>query len=164
MKIAIISDIHDNLANLDKFLDWADKQDINVLLCTGDITNNESLQRLATGFKNNIYLVSGNQELYDPSDLEPENIHFLGRTGIVTLAGHKIGLCHEPYLIHELLEKRPDLDIVFYGHTHKPWIETQGDIKIVNPGTLGGMFQKATFAFWEPDKKNIELKILELIK
>ena len=155
MKIAIISDIHDNLANLDKFLDWADKQDINVLLCTGDITNNETLQKLATGFKNNIYLVSGNQELYDPIYLEAENIHFLGRTGIVTLAGNKIGLCHEPYLIHELLEKRPDLDIIFYGHTHKPWMKPRETLRLLILVPWEGFSKKLLLLFGSQIRKTL---------
>ncbi len=62
------------------------------------------------------------------------------------------------------MEKRPDLDIIFYGHTHKPWIEEQNQIKIVNPGTLGGVFQKATFALYDTGDRKLELKILETIK
>ena len=59
------------------------------------------------------------------------------------------------------VKKLGHCDIIFYGHTHKPWIEDRGGTSIVNPGTLGGVFQKATFTFWGNDK--LELKILELL-
>jgi len=54
-------------------------------------------------------------------------------------------------------------DIIFYGHTHKPWIEEKNGVKLVNSGTLGGVFQKATFAVWDTDQDEPELKIIDLI-
>jgi putative phosphoesterase len=165
MKIAIISDVHDNLSNLNKFINWANTNDVRVIFCTGDLTNEESAKNLAENFNKNIYIISGNVELYEPQLFhEYKNVHHLGETGIISLANTKFGLCHEPQYIHDLVKKRPDLDIIFYGHTHKPWIEKQGQTKIVNPGTLGGVFQKATFAVYNTDDKNLELKILETIK
>ena len=165
MKIAIISDVHDNLSNLNKFINWANTNDVGVIFCTGDLTNEESAKNLAENFNKNIYIISGNVELYEPQLFhEYKNVHHLGETGIISLANTKFGLCHEPQYIHDLVKKRPDLDIIFYGHTHKPWIEKQGQTKIVNPGTLGGVFQKATFAVYNTDDKNLELKILETIK
>jgi putative phosphoesterase len=165
MKIAIISDLHDNLKNLNKFINWANTNDISIVFCTGDLTNEESARHLAENFNKNIYIISGNIELYEPQLFhEYNNVHHLGRTGILSLANTKFGLCHEPHYIYDLMEKRPDLDIIFYGHTHKPWIEEQNQIKIVNPGTLGGVFQKATFALYDTGDRKLELKILETIK
>jgi predicted phosphodiesterase len=54
--------------------------------------------------------------------------------------------------------------IVFYGHTHEPWIEERRGVKVINPGTLGGVFANATFAVWDTEKKDIKLMILDLIK
>lgn len=165
MKIAIIADVHDNLPNLKKFINWANFNDIQIIICAGDLTNEETANYLADKFNKNIYIVSGNQELYEPSVFhDHDNVHHLGKTGIFLLAGIKIGLCHEPHYVHELLEKRPDLDFIFYGHTHKPWIEMHQDTKIINPGTLGGVFQKASFAIYDTDYKELKLKILENLK
>jgi putative phosphoesterase len=165
MKIAIISDIHDNLRNLNKFITWANNNNIGVIFCTGDLTNEESARVLAENFNKTIYIISGNVELYEPQLFHDyKNVHHLGQTGILSLANIKFGLCHEPHYIHELIEKRPDLDIIFYGHTHKPWIEKQGQTRVINPGTLGGVFQKATFAVYETETEKLELKILEMIK
>jgi uncharacterized protein len=167
MKIAIISDIHDNLPNLEKFLDWSIKEKVNVILCCGDVTKIETLNFLARKFALPIYLVRGNMEIFDQNEMDTEilihkNIVFLGRTGIIDLNGKKIGLCHEPFLIDEVLRIGP-CNMIFYGHTHKPWIEEKNGVKLVNPGTLGGVFQKATFAVWDTDRDEPELKILELL-
>jgi hypothetical protein len=161
MKIAIISDVHDNLVNLNKCLAWCDKEKINNLICCGDITNSETLEILSSKFKNKIYLVRGNLEIYDEEEVcQYANIKYLGRFGRFELDNKIIGVCHEPSFINKVLEagKR---DIIFYGHTHRPWIEEKNGIKHINPGTLGGVFQKATFAVWDTDKKEPELKILE---
>ena len=52
---------------------------------------------------------------------------------------------------------------MFYGHTHKPWFVGKNDIIIANPGTLGGVFYKASFAVLDTDTGKLELKILENI-
>lgn len=164
MKIGIISDIHDNLDNLHKFLNWANKEKLQTILCAGDVTNEETVETLAEEFLGTIYLVAGNAELYDPRVLnDNKNVVYLGRSGVFSIAGYTVGLCHEPYFIEKLLEKRPDLEMIFYGHTHKPWLEQENGIKIINPGTLGGVFYKASFAVWDNEKEKIELKILDLI-
>ena len=54
-------------------------------------------------------------------------------------------------------------DNIFYGHNHKPWEQTMGKTKLVNPGTLAGMFYKASFAVLDLEKSKLELIILERI-
>jgi len=159
MKIAIISDIHDNLVNLENCLNWCNKNGIKEIICCGDITNSETLNFLASNFKNTIHLIKGNIELYNEAELEQyRNIKYYSKIGKIELESIVIGFCHEPYLA-EKLARQGGYDIIFYGHTHKPWIEEKDEIKIINSGTLSAMFQKATFAVMEDDK--IELKILE---
>jgi len=103
-------------------------------------------------------LVRGNMELFEDSDLEKlENIHYGGRVAIWKIGDLDIGVCHEPYLIDKVREKGSP-DIIFYGHTHKPWEETRQGVRLVNPGTLGGVFSKSTFATY-----NLETGELELI-
>ena len=88
------------------------------------------------------------------------NINFLGRYGIVKIDGRQIGVCHEPWFAQKIQEETK-CDIIFYGHTHKPWEETKAGVRMINPGTLGGVFQKATFAVWNTNDDSVELKILE---
>ena len=163
MKVAIISDIHDNIPNLKKCLYYCMENNIEKIFCCGDVTNSETLKFLANNFQKEIYLVRGNMEIFE--EFEPEkykNIIYSGRIANFKLKRKKIGLCHEPFLLEYVL-KKGECDIIFYGHTHKPWIEKKNNYLFVNPGTLGAVFQKATFAVWDLKEDEPELKILELI-
>jgi hypothetical protein len=163
MYISIISDIHDNLPNLLKFLDWSEKNNIEKIICAGDITNSQTLKILSEKFAGDIFLVSGNAEIYNANELKKyPNIKFFGQTAIFEIEKYTIGLCHQPFLIEKVLEEK-DLNYIFYGHTHQPWTEERAGIKIYNPGTLGGVFYKASFAVWDIIKDKVELKILESI-
>lgn len=163
MKIVIVSDIHDNLTNLKKCLDWCGKNKVDNLVFCGDLTNSETLNFLSNKFERTIYLVKGNVEIYDEDEVkEYDNIEYFGKAGRFELDGKFIGFCHELYFIEEVLEKG-NCDIIFYGHTHRPWTSEKHGVKIVNPGTLGGMFEKATFAIWDTASDKLELKLLDTL-
>ena len=152
MKIAIISDIHDNLVNLKKCLGWCSANGVEQLVCCGDVANSETLQYLSEKFSGPIHLVKGNMEIFTDGEAEEfKNIIFYGKLARFELADKKIGACHEPFLIVKVLELGK-CDIVFYGHTHKPWESMENGARAINPGTLGGVFQKATFAVWDTEK------------
>lgn len=163
MLIAIIADIHDNLINLNKCLNWCKKNKIKKIICAGDLTNSETLSLLGKKFKNSIYLVRGNIELYGEKELKRfKNINYFGKTGRFKIDNQTVGLCHEAHFIDKVLPTG-HCDIIFYGHSHKPWLEEIDGFKIVNPGELGGMWGKATFATWNTKTNKLELKLLELI-
>jgi uncharacterized protein len=160
MKIAVISDIHDNLPNLKKCLAWCQKNQVKKLICCGDVTNSETLEILSEGFRGEIFIVCGNIELYQEAEVaDYKNYTFGCRTAVFEIDGKKVGVCHEPFLIDKVLAKEK-CDIVFYGHTHKPWMETRKGVPVVNPGTLGGVFSQATFATWDTKSGKLELKLL----
>lgn len=164
MKVVIISDIHDNLINLQKSLDWCEKNQVEELICCGDVCNSDTLKYLAENFIGVINLVRGNMELYEEKEIERyKNINYLGLFGIIELVGKKIGICHKPELINKVKESS-NCDLIFYGHTHQPWIREDGGVLIANPGTLGGVFFKASLAIWDSKTGGLELKILELMK
>lgn len=163
MRVAIISDIHDNLVNLEKCLSWCEKEKIAQLICCGDVTNAETLGVISELFGGVVHLVRGNLEIYKEEEIKKyDNIKYYGRYGRFEIDGKKIGICHEPWFVDDIL-RLEKCDIVFYGHTHEPWIEEQDGVKTINPGTLGAVFQKATFAVWDTTKSEPELKILELL-
>lgn len=162
MKFLIISDIHDNLVNLEKCAKWGRGQSIEDAVCCGDVVNSETLAYLSENFKT-MYLVRGNLEIYDESEVKKyKNINYLGRFGAFEIGGENIGLCHEPWYIQSVLNKKR-CGLVFYGHTHEPWIGEKNGVTTANPGTLGGVFTKATFAVWDSSSGGLELKILELL-
>lgn len=164
MKIAIISDIHDNLVNLEKFLNWANKSEIQELIFCGDLCAPATLAKvLAPRFKGKIHLVYGNvsdRELEMEKAKEFSHVIHYGDLGEFKVEEKRIALVHYPEEAKRLAEENK-YDIIFYGHSHTPWIKITGKTHLVNPGTLAGMFAKATFAVWDSKIGKIELKILE---
>jgi len=161
MKLAIISDLHDNIPYLESFLLYCENNKVETLLMCGDIANLDTLKQISVSFSGQIYLVKGNADTFYDEEI-PENITNLGETGIIELDSRKIGLCHEPFKIPNLLEEKPYL--IFHGHTHIPWIELKGETMIVNPGTLGGWRNPSTFAVWDLTRPAPELVRTDEIK
>ncbi|MEK7653636.1 MAG: metallophosphoesterase family protein, partial [Patescibacteria group bacterium] len=62
MKIAIISDSHDNIPNIEKFLGWAKENKIEMIIHCGDIASGETVKYLSENFKGKIHLVYGNMD------------------------------------------------------------------------------------------------------
>ena len=161
MKVAVIADIHDNLTNMERCLDFCRENNIEKMICCGDVTNSETLQYLSDNFSGEITLIQGNIELYGEQEVvEHGNINYLGRVGCTEIKDKVVGVCHEPFFIEKLLKERKDCNIIFYGHTHKPWEETKQNVRIVNPGTLGGMFSRPTYAIWKPETDELEMKFI----
>jgi len=164
MKIAIISDTHDNVPNLEKALKWMEKNKIQQIIHCGDLCAPSILKgTLAPGFKGAIHLVFGNvedRETTTKMSEEFEQVTHYKDLGEVEIGGKKIVFIHYPDKAKELAEAGK-YDLVFYGHNHKPWEEKIKQTRLINPGTLGGLFQKATFAVYDTETDNLELKILE---
>jgi uncharacterized protein len=164
MKIAIISDVHNNQANLRKCLDWCKLNAIETIICCGDLDNGDTLDYLARNFAGRIHLIMGNADNYDEEQLiRYKNIRIHDRKGgRLEFDKFAVGFCHEPYHIKHLFS-HGKFDLIFYGHTHKPWEGIENGVRLINPGTLGGIFQKATFAVWDSVENELDLKILELL-
>lgn len=200
MKIAIISDSHDNIANMEKALQWINKEGIKTIIHCGDLCAPSILREvIIPNFCGEIHLVHGN--VGDAEALEKiaknfKNVHIYNwhysiharrmikkqgtimGCGEIELNGIKIAFTHTPNNA-KTLAQTGKYDYVFYGHTHKPWIEQipitnkqtpnksqiinpkSSITNLVNPGTLAGMFYKATFAVLDTITTKLELKILE---
>ena len=164
MKIAILSDSHDNAPNIEKALEWINQNKIDQIIHCGDLCAPSILAEiLAPAFSGPIHLVFGNVE---DRDLMPKvvkdfpNVKHYGDVGEIEIDKKKIAFVHFPDKAKELA-RSGKYDFVFYGHTHKPWEEKFNDCRLINPGTLAGLFNKATFAFCDTKTGLFELKILE---
>ncbi len=177
MKVAIISDTHDNLATLDKFIAYAKENGILAVIHCGDIADGITLKRLAKKFSGQILAVFGNMDYHESLETAarkfPGQIQLFKNFGRTEIGGLKIGFCHFPETAKRACETPQEnhdysqenkFDFVFYGHTHKPWIEEINGCKVANPGTLAGMFYKAAFAVLDADTKKLELKLIEKLR
>ena len=165
MKIAVVSDIHSNLANFKKALDWIKKEKVKVLIHCGDMGSPMILREIAEAFSGEIHLVFGNiEDRYRLTKivygLENKNAFLHEEVGEIEVDGRKIAFCHFPKVAKALAQSQK-YNLVFYGHTHKPWEEKVGKCRLVNPGNLLGAPYKPTFAIFDTKTNKLELKILE---
>lgn len=151
MRFAIVSDTHDNINNFNKAIDWLNKEKIEVMLHCGDVCNQSTIDEAKKNFKGEILFVKGN------GDYHLENYQDIME---VNLGDKKVAFIHYPDLAKKLAESGK-YEMVFYGHTHKPWEEKIGKCRLVNPGELAGQRFKPTFAVYDTETDKLELKILE---
>jgi len=62
MQVAITSDIHNNLANLKKVLDYCNSKKIGTMICCGDLASLETLDFLNDNFAGEIFYCFGNMD------------------------------------------------------------------------------------------------------
>jgi putative phosphoesterase len=160
MKIAIISDTHDNLENLKKFFDFSKKEGIQLVIHCGDVCNGETLKEIEKNF-DQIYLAFGNCDIKDGILKEAKKTKIFEKEGILEIDGLKIGFCHAFNLKEKILE---NFDFYFFGHTHWPFLKKEKNCFLANPGNLAGLYFKASFAVLNTKTRDLELKILEKIK
>lgn len=163
MKIAIISDSHDHLANLKKVLDAV--TDADILIHCGDLVAPFVIKDFGDQFKKPIHIVWGNndgdQPLIEQNARSYPNITLHGEEGRLEVEGRKIAVTHSPGRAEELAETESH-DLVCYGHTHRAEIHQKGKTIVVNPGDVMGRFDsKAHFAIYDTDTGKVELKSVE---
>jgi len=171
MRIAIISDSHDNLANLKKVLDWLKKNKIAALIHCGDVFRKETVSFISQNFKGKIYI-----SLADVDDdiKRIPRVKIYEKFGELKKDGKKIAFCHFPEKARELANSQKlapyraakggsdaGYDLVFYGHLHKPWKTKIRKTILANPGNVAGIFFKPTFAVYDTKTDKLDLKILE---
>lgn len=162
MKIAIISDTHDNIPNIQKALGWINKEGIEILLHCGDISTKETMESISSSFKGKITAVFGNMDINPSKGWKFPNVQIFEETAEIEIGGKKIAIVHKPDKAKELALSQK-YDIVFYGHTHKPWKEKIGECLLANPGNIANLFFKPSFAVYDTETGNLELKILETL-
>lgn len=164
MKVAIFSDLHDNLPNLNLFLSWVIKNQVGSLIFCGDLANNETLKYLAENFTDKIYMVGGNADSFYLSDTKKfKNIIYAEDKLVFKIDNQKIIIAHKPNDLRRYLSENNSYNFAFYGHTHKPWIKQEDGVIVANPGTLKEVFGKSSFAILDSETGKLELKILETI-
>ncbi len=146
MKIAVMADSHDNLANLERAIARANEEQCAHLLHLGDIVAPFTAQRLRE-FKGLVRAVFGNND-GEKLGLQRAFTTFGGTIENpplkLELAGRKIAMMHDPFLIEEVA-KSHEMDYIFYGHLHKARLQHYGRTTTLNPGDLSGWMAEPTF-------------------
>jgi len=155
MRIAVISDIHDNVWKLEAALKEIRELQPEALICCGDLCSPFIIGLLKDGFPGPIHIVFGNNDadLYRiTQQAEAGRVMFYGELAefIVqeeqlrslkeanpAIPGKRIAVNHFNYLARPMAASEK-YDVVFYGHNHQHRHERLGHIDVINPGTIMG--------------------------
>jgi len=166
MKIAILSDSHDNVANLDKIIAWLNKEGIKIMIHAGDVAAPGVLKKvIAPQFLGQIHLIFGNvgdRELLEKVAGEFSNVKYYGDQGEIEVGGQKIAFVHFPDVVEDLAHEGR-FDVVISGHNHQAEIKKFLNTLMINPGTSGGLFAPATFAVYDTETREGEIKNIDSI-
>lgn len=144
MKIAIISDTHDNLNNLRRAVEIINSSGAVHVFHAGDFTSPFTI-RVLRELKCPLTGVFGNNDGDKLLLREKFNGSIHNQPYITTFNGKRIVMMHEPVFI-EALRDSGHFDIIIYGHTHEPEIKNEKGVLIVNPGELAGwLYGKPSF-------------------
>lgn len=129
MRVLIISDTHGKHDNFDRVLESEEAFDQVIHL--GDTEGGEDY--IAAAADCEVTAVRGNNDYF--SDLPGEQI--------VEVEGKRIFITHGHYYyvaagVETLIKEAQgrDVDIVMFGHTHRPLIRQEKGLWVVNPGSL----------------------------
>lgn len=165
MRVAVLSDLHDNLATWELIAKELKASKADAMLFLGDMCSPAMMAQVAEEFSGPIFLVFGNVDGDKPLMLERaaefDHLHVMGERGEVELEGRKLFLTHYPD-IARAFAKSGGFDACCYGHDHIKHLEKVGSTILLNPGTAGGMFQYPSYALVDTETLNVEFKHLKL--
>ena len=129
MKVLIVSDTHKHNDNFFKILEKVSPVDM-VIHC-GDIEGSE--YAIAAAADCMVEMVAGNNDFF--SQLPMEREFGIGKYHVWVTHGHNYYVSMGNERLKQEAKQR-GVDIVFYGHTHRPVLDLGDDIIAVNPGSL----------------------------
>ncbi|MBO5056248.1 MAG: metallophosphoesterase [Lachnospiraceae bacterium] len=129
MKVLIVSDTHHHNDNYIRVIERVAPVDM-VIHC-GDIEGSEYLIAECAGCP--VQMVMGNNDFF--SDLPREKEFNIGKYKVWLTHGHTYYVSMSNENIKREARER-GVDIVMYGHSHRPVIDIESDIIAINPGSL----------------------------
>jgi putative phosphoesterase len=159
MKIAIMSDSHDNWAKLTEAIGIANKEDCTHLLFAGDLIAPPGIVVLEK-FNGKIHFVWGNNEAEKVGITRKmdasEKITLEGDIFESEIHGVKVFMNHYPR-IAELAAKSDEFDLCIYGHTHEYREEKINDTILINPGEIQGYLTgNSTFIIFDSQARKVK--------
>ncbi|MBO5986828.1 MAG: metallophosphoesterase [Lachnospiraceae bacterium] len=148
MKVLIVSDTHRRNENYFRVLEL--HPDAGAVIHCGDIEGSEYALEEAAHCP--VYMVTGNNDFFSELPRERE-LNISGRKVLVTHGHNYYISMSTDYLLKEAIAR--GMDIVCYGHTHKPSVTKECGIYLVNPGSLSYPRQegrKPSYCIMETDR------------
>ncbi len=160
--VAVLTDIHDNYANLKKVLEKI-KKEVEALIFLGDFCSPPAFRMLAET-KLPLYFIFGNvdgeqyQITKEASKLN--HVEFDRDFLEFELEGRKIAICHKPQFA-EGLAATGKYDAVFHGHTHKPRKDKINKTLLANPGEILGSMSGLSYGIYDTKTNDIKIETMK---
>lgn len=139
MRIAIVSDIHDNIWTLASALEQCRGAD--ALLCCGDLCSPFIVHQLGRGFANPIHIVFGNNDgdLFRITAVARNypQVSIHGHLFQGQLGARRFAMNHYPDIALPMAASG-QFDVVCYGHNHVHNVHSINATLAINPGTVMG--------------------------
>lgn len=169
MKIAILSDSHDQRPLLRLAMEQAVERGAEAVLHCGDLVTPSTLEAVRH-LTVPMHIIHGNNtgDLYALTRLahrHGSHIQYYGQDAGLELHGRRIFMVHYPHYARAM-GSTGDWDLVCCGHDHHAaidWVDQVGGGRtlLVNPGTVGGVAAPATWAFGDLDTLSFEILAVE---
>ncbi len=163
MLIAVMSDSHDHLGNLDAALKLALENRAAMIVHCGDFVAPFSLRALDEAgipvhgvFGNN----DGDQYLLtrlSMSELERVTLH--GQVGTLEVQDCRLAFTHLP-IVGQGLAATGDYDLVCFGHSHNHFAANTGRTLLLNPGEIMGKDESPGFCLYDTSSRKYRRIIL----
>lgn len=162
-KIAILSDSHDHIWNLEKTLAQVRASGAEMLIHCGDLCAPFIVDRLGLGFAGPIHVVFGNNDgdgrLLHTLAAKHAHLSLHGIYVELTTFDRSIAVIHYPEPARRIAQSG-HFDLVCYGHDHQRHQEQIGDCLLVNPGEIMGMHGEPTWGLYECAKRQFSFQAL----
>lgn len=140
MRVAIISDIHDNVWNLVPALEMI--RDAESLICCGDLCSPFIVDLMAAGFSKEIHIVFGNNDgdqfrITKNANKYDGRVIIHGEFAEINLDGKRFAVNHYPDIARSIAESGVH-NVVCYGHNHNYKVEDVDKTLLINPGAVMG--------------------------
>lgn len=160
MKILIVSDSHGRSYYLDQTI--LKVSPIDLLIHLGDFEGDEEYIREVAPCP--VEMVAGNNDFFTSESREI--IRTIGKYKVLLTHGHRYQVYGDTTRLREAAAQK-GADIVMYGHTHVPLIDTSDSIWVINPGSISLPRQegrKPTFIIMDLDERGEAHFTLNYIK
>lgn len=149
MRILIVSDTHRRNDNYFKVVERV--KPVDMIIHCGDVEGSE--YALSESADCPVMMVSGNNDFF--SELPREREIRVGKYKVWVTHGHNYCVSSMGTELLKQEARAKDVQVVMFGHTHKPLIEMENDLVVLNPGSLSYPRQdgrRPSFAIMETDR------------
>ncbi len=159
MLVGVLSDIHDNIPNLECALEAFQERGIDTLCFLGDFCSPIPAKTLGA-FPGTVHCVFGNGDgdrfaIRGLAASGFKALHLHGEWAELEIADRKVALTHYP-IYGQALARTGDYDLVLSGHTHERHEQRFGETLWVNPGEILGWKGPGSFVIWDSDTNTAE--------